>query len=413
MDKILIKNILSLFSVQGVNYLIPLLIIPHLVRTMGIDGFGKYSFVLAVVQYFIILSDYGFNLSASKQVAVHKDNKNYISKIFTSVMLCKFFFVFFGFLIMNFIVFITPSFHGDRYLYNIAFLCVIGSSLFPSWLFQGYEKMSWIALSNFISRGVGLVFVFTLVNEKDDIGIALLIQGATGLAASIIGLYFAFSNKLTSIAFVSFSDAREQLIKGGSIFASTFSVSLYTTSIPLILGLTSGVASVGIYSAADKIRLALQGVIGPFSQALYPRVSNLMTISSERAMSLVRRTSIFILFPTLCISVFICFFSQEVIFFMYGEGHELSASILRIIIWAIPIVAAGNILGIQVLLPVGLQRYFGFTYILAGIIGLPLMYISSNFYSFWGVAVATIYIELQNVIFFLLIVKFKFQKRVG
>ncbi|QPK17019.1 oligosaccharide flippase family protein [Pectobacterium versatile] len=85
---------MSLFSVQGVNYLIPLLIIPHLVRTMGIDGFGKYSFVLAVVQYFIILSDYGFNLSASKQVAVHKDNKNYISKIFTSVMLCSFFFFF-------------------------------------------------------------------------------------------------------------------------------------------------------------------------------------------------------------------------------------------------------------------------------------------------------------------------------
>ncbi|QPK17020.1 oligosaccharide flippase family protein [Pectobacterium versatile] len=224
--------------------------------------------------------------------------------------------------------------------------------------------MSWIALSNFISRGVGLVFVFTLVTrKKDDIGIALLIQGATGLAASIIGLYFAFSNKLTSIAFVSFSDAREQLIKGGSIFASTFSVSLYTTSIPLILGLTSGVASVGIYSAADKIRLALQGVIGPFSQALYPRVSKLMTISSERAMSLVRRTSIFILFPTLCISVFICFFFPRSYIFMYGEGHELSASILRII-WAIPIVAAGNILGIQVLLPVGLQRYFGFTYIL-------------------------------------------------
>ncbi|EJD6330499.1 oligosaccharide flippase family protein, partial [Proteus mirabilis] len=59
MDKKIITNILSMFSIQGVNYLIPLIMIPYLVRTLGMDGFGKYSIIIAIIQYLVIITDYG------------------------------------------------------------------------------------------------------------------------------------------------------------------------------------------------------------------------------------------------------------------------------------------------------------------------------------------------------------------
>ncbi|WP_265503647.1 oligosaccharide flippase family protein, partial [Providencia heimbachae] len=82
MDKTIIKNIFSMFSIQGVNYLIPLIMVPYLVRKLGLDGFGVYSIILAITQYFVIITDYGFSLSASRQIALNIQNKNIVSKVF-------------------------------------------------------------------------------------------------------------------------------------------------------------------------------------------------------------------------------------------------------------------------------------------------------------------------------------------
>ncbi|MGL5452792.1 MAG: oligosaccharide flippase family protein, partial [Aeromonas sp.] len=42
LDKVIIRNILSLFSIQMVNYLLPLLVVPYLVRVLGLSNFGLY-----------------------------------------------------------------------------------------------------------------------------------------------------------------------------------------------------------------------------------------------------------------------------------------------------------------------------------------------------------------------------------
>ncbi|WP_152412237.1 oligosaccharide flippase family protein, partial [Edwardsiella tarda] len=89
MEKTLLKNIFSMFSIQGINYLIPLITVPYLVRVLGLDGFGKYSIILAVIQYLVILTDYGFSLSASRQISLNIGNKKVISQIFCAIICCK------------------------------------------------------------------------------------------------------------------------------------------------------------------------------------------------------------------------------------------------------------------------------------------------------------------------------------
>ncbi|MCV5792026.1 oligosaccharide flippase family protein, partial [Escherichia coli] len=71
------------------------------------------------------------------------------------------------------------------------------------------------------------------------------------------------------------SEIKKQLKLGWNIFLSTFFSSMYTTSIPLILGVNAGAEAVGVYNSADKLKQALQGIIGPVSQAIYPRSSRL------------------------------------------------------------------------------------------------------------------------------------------
>ncbi|MFL4190960.1 oligosaccharide flippase family protein, partial [Escherichia coli] len=86
MKNSILTNIFSMFSIQGVNYIIPLVTIPYLVRVLGLEVYGKYSIILSVLQYLVIITDYGFNLSGSRQIALSLNDKKKISKIFCAII---------------------------------------------------------------------------------------------------------------------------------------------------------------------------------------------------------------------------------------------------------------------------------------------------------------------------------------
>ena len=58
--KEVMKNVLSLSWLQAITYVLPVIIFPYLFRILGPDKFGLIIFAQAFVQYFMILTDYGF-----------------------------------------------------------------------------------------------------------------------------------------------------------------------------------------------------------------------------------------------------------------------------------------------------------------------------------------------------------------
>ena len=73
--RIVLKNFLSLTTLQTINYLLPLVILPYLTRVIGMDKFGLIAFAQSLVQYFMILTDYGFSLSATKEISLVGEHK--------------------------------------------------------------------------------------------------------------------------------------------------------------------------------------------------------------------------------------------------------------------------------------------------------------------------------------------------
>ena len=60
---------------QLLNNLLPVLTMPYLVRILGPSKFGLISFAQALIQYFVNLTDYGFNLTATRDISIKRDNE--------------------------------------------------------------------------------------------------------------------------------------------------------------------------------------------------------------------------------------------------------------------------------------------------------------------------------------------------
>ncbi|MFQ3435954.1 oligosaccharide flippase family protein, partial [Enterobacter bugandensis] len=156
------KNIILLFFVQASNYLFPLLTLPYLMRVLGAENFGIVAMVQAWLQYIIIFVDYGFNFSATLLVSVNKNNQSKIDSIYTAVTAAKLALL----LIVSCIFALYVIINGTSiysYLILLGMISVIGTVLFPVWLFQGIEKMQGIAICTTIAKFVSLILIFLLV----------------------------------------------------------------------------------------------------------------------------------------------------------------------------------------------------------------------------------------------------------
>ena len=400
---------ISLTGLQFASYILPLITLPYLTLVLGPEKFGLTQYAISLITYFQFFTDYGFNLSATRDLAICRDDNQKISQIFSSVMFIKLCLCILSFIILLLIVMFIPKFNEDSYVYILTFGMVIGYMLFSTWLFQGLEYMRYTSILNIIGKIVFTVLIFIFIHDTTDYMLVPLINSLGYILVGILGIYIALTKFNIKITIPSIRDIKYHLREGWYVFISTIAINMYTTTNTFLLGLLTNNTLVGYYSIAEKIILAVNGLLNPISQALYPFISRTVkTDDKTRSIEFIRKITKIMTLVGIVLSAGLFIFAKPIILLLFGQSYVNSVIILQIISIVPLAVSLSTVFGVETMLTFNYKKAFTSIVMIGGIIDIVLGIILITLMKEIGIAISFATTEI-----FITIAMFIFLQRKG
>ncbi len=326
-NKSLISNIISLSGIQFLTMLMPLIVFPYLVKTLGEEVFGLLAFSAAIVVFFQIFVDFGFGIYAPREIARLKEAKECYKEFVRNVFSAKLMLLIISLVFFLFLINFNDKLSKDKVVLILTFGTVIFQSLVPDWFFQGIEENRIYLLIVSLCKIIGAIVTIILVNEPSDYLYVPIVNSLTIFFISMFSLMVLYFKYKVSYPFsIDFLMAFSIIRKTLEIFKTKAFIEFYRSSNPILLGFLGSNVIVGYYVIAEKIITIIQSVQFPIGRALLPyAVRKIESRGKNEHIKLVLK-----LIPTLLISYsivtcFIFFFSDFFIG-LISSSPELNSS---------------------------------------------------------------------------------------
>jgi len=396
--KVVFSNFVSLSVLQGLNVILPLITMPYLVRVLGAEYFGLLAIATSIIAYFSIITNYGFDITATREISIHRDDKNRIDEIFSSVMLLKFFFLIISFVVLSVLIFSIDKFSDNWGIYYLTFLTLIGQVLFPIWFFLGIEQMKYITYLNLVSKAIFTILIFLLVRQQSDFYIVPILTSLGFLFVGIYAVFFIKNKFNVQFKFQKPETLKYYLYGGWHIFTSNISVTLYTTTTIVLLGFFTNNTIVGYYSIADKLIGGIKQLITPISQTLYPFISRKSNESKEAVLLIIRKVAFISILISFILTLFLYVFAEEILLLIFGSEAQNSVFIFKILSIIPFLVVIDTLFGTLLMLVFKKNKEYSFIIISAGIINLILALFLIPALEAKGAALSVLLVEIYITI---------------
>ena len=390
--RLLLENFISLSVLQFANYLLPLITLPYLVRILGPETFGVLAFATSLVIYFNLITDYGFNLTATRDISVNKQNHLKIEEIFSSVLTIKIILFFFCFLILSIIVLSVEYVNQHALVYYATFAIVLGETLFPVWFFQGVEKMRYITLLNLLSKSIFTIAIFCFIKQEADYFLVPIFNSVGSIIAGISSLIIINQKFNVSFQFQRLQTLKNYCKDGWHIFVSEIGMGIYKNSSVFILGVLTSNLIVGYFSIAKKIIDAFNKISVVVSRTIFPYInSNFKHL--EQVLVFLKKLTWIIIIYTFIIFIFILLFNDNIVSLIAGDLYQTIIVSLKIMA-IVPFVIGLNIPAVHLLLFTKNDVHFSNSLLLGSFIHIILLFITIPFFGYIGAAWSVLITEV-------------------
>lgn len=393
-SKKLFKNFSSLVIVQLANYVLPLIVLPYLTRVIGVEKFGTVAFAQAIIMYFSMLTNFGFNLYGPREISISRGDTKKVTQIFWNIMYSKILLCIVSGLILTLLIIFVPKIRAEYSLYIFFFGYVIAGIFLPVWFFQGYEMMVFIALFNLLMKILYTISVFLFIRQPADYLYVPLYLTFSELIVGILSFVYVIKRFRMGIIIPKIAGIVKTLNESFILFFSNVFISIYTKIPPVLLGFLVGDIYVGFYTIAERIFYGILGIQAQLSTTFYPHISK-MTVENtrEQTINFIKKTLIITMVISIPLTLIVFIFTPWFIHLIFGKELSESIVILRLLIWLLIIVGLSNVFGIQTMLTFDMKKSFIFPIVTAGIINLILGILLIPTYKHIGAAISFVISE--------------------
>ncbi|WP_457743349.1 flippase [Sulfurimonas sp.] len=405
--KRLLSNFISLSILQGANYILPIITLPYLVRVLGVENFGLLAFSTATIAYFNIITDYGFNLTATRQISVNREDTNKIVEIFSSVMSIKVILLLMSFFALSILVFSFEKFSQHWEIYFLTFGNVIGQVLFPTWFFQGLERMKYITYINILIKFIFTIAVFIFIHKQSDFFIVPLLTSVGSIFGGIVSLILIKNKFRIDFRFQKINTLIDYLKDGWHIFISGILTSFYTISTTFILGIFTNNTIVGYYSLAEKLVKAVGGLFSPINSTIFPYTSKLQKISPKKTILFINRIILYSSALMFILSLILFIFAKQIIFLISGTEYQNSVVLLKILSFFPLVITIASIFSMNYMINFNLKFTLSKIYLYAAFFSLILSFSLVPILGAIGSAISVMVTEIFATTYMYIIIKRK------
>ena len=394
-----INSIFNFFYIGLIKFLnigSKYILVGYLIRVFGENGYGTLTWVDSIVQYFIMVINFGFDLYAAKYIVENKSNPKKLNEVISSIYYIK------SALFLLCLLFLIPlSFNYQINTYiNIIFLMLllgIGEVLLPIWFFQGIEKMKTVTFITFSTKSLLIGLTLFFIKNDNDIALYIAFLVMTNILCGVFG-FFKMKNEI-QFKFIPISKPTlvKYLKEGYLFFIGKVSTFMFNMGTLFIIGYFYSKGNVAGFDIAIKIVFVFIIPFEVLQQAIYPKIVRGMNKSN------VKRILLYSFIISVTMAFFTYFFSEKIITIFGGVTMVKYNYILPIVLPLIPIVSLTIILGNCIMVANGYYKEYNRSLIatsLLFILFIIVLQISNNL-NFVNIILVRVFADL-----FLLLIRY-------
>lgn len=337
------------------SFIFPLITFRYVSRILLPVGTGKVSFATSLVTYFNMFAQLGIPTYGIRACARVRDDRRELTRTAHELLFINLAMGLLSYVVLFVMLFTVPRLREERCLYVIISSTILLSAIGMEWLYKGLEQYTYITVRAIIFKLAALAAIFLLIHRQEDYviygGISVFAAGASNIV-----------NLIAARRLIDFKPVGNYRLKRhGRAIAIFFSMScattIYTNLDTVMLGFMTDDMEVGYYNAAMNIKSILVSIVTSLGAVLLPRCTYYV---EHRLMEEFRRVCAkalnFVVLSASPLAVFFALFAHEGILFLSGPAYESAVRPMQIIMPTLLLIGLTNIMGLQILVPLGREH---------------------------------------------------------
>lgn len=263
----------------------------------------------------------------------------------------------------------------------------------PVSLYKALEQYTYITVRSIIFKFIAIVAMFLMVHEQSD----YVIYGGISILASSASNIFNFFHihRYINIKPVGHYNFKKHLKAIVIFFAMSCATTIYTHLDTVMLGFIRTDADVGYYNAAVKIKTILVSIVTSLGVVLLPRASYYVEHSMMDEFYRITKKAInFVFLIATPMMIYFMLFAKEGVFFLSGDAYAGAIIPMQVIMPTLLFIGLTNIMGIQMLVPLGKEKVVLYSEIAGMIVDIILNALLIPKMASTGAAIGTLAAEI-------------------